>query len=875
MLKETVKYAQVAGVKVDKGRKSYFGTLHILAHHLLFCAEGSNTEIWISYSTVQSVDRKAPSAQGLHSICVTCRNFQFVRLHIANERDATEVFASLQRLINIMTIEQTYAFSYQPAKPYPAGAKWRMFDPAKEFARLGVNTLTDQWRFTTLNENYEFSPTYPRCMVVPAKISDNVLRYTGKFRSKARIPALSYLHRPNMASITRSSQPLVGLKQNRSIQDEKLVEAIFSSCIKTRNASSAAASASTNLIVDARPTANAMAQTALGAGTESVENYRDCQIVFLGIDNIHVVRDSLYKLTAVMNSVETGPVPKAQLHKSGWLKHIRHILDGSATMVKQVHLQNSHVLVHCSDGWDRTAQLCSLAEICLDPYYRTIEGFAVLIEKEWISFGHKFRDRCGHLSRDSNSQPSHAASVGAQLQAARRNVSNSLTSVAKGFFAKNIGGLSFGAAAAPSLAPSPVPLGTNTLGSSPTLPSRSSTHSPAFASGSNDPNSSQGQEPLASVETAVPNSVAPREVSPVFTQFLDCVYQLWTQFPTHFEFSERLLSALHLHVYACQYGNFLFNCERELLTYRVPQTGKDIENATNSVWNHILHGNTDEYLNPLYVPPAGRLEQTASFTQGAVGAGTGPTAAAGSRPGAPGTVSPDGIVLYPSTANLKYWAGLCLREEEIEMDREPAPFAAKASASDEEESPIDPGDDTDDGVFVPLTVPSLSHEATAVSSNSPSPRAPRSLQPTLSASPRPPASPSQRTSATDRQKSPARPLQAFYTNPWGSPDAFLSSDDGDVEDVLASPVPPLVAKESLTDLIMEAIDDDKPDPPPPARSPYMAPASPRIADKAGRTAEASNHSLDDRKHAAASPPKLPPKEPVNMPHPLWVDPESG
>jgi len=35
------------------------------------------------------------------------------------------------------------------------------------------------------------------------------------------------------------------------------------------------------------------------------------------------------------------------------------------------------VLVHCSDGWDRTAQTCSLASIMLDPYYRTIEGFQV------------------------------------------------------------------------------------------------------------------------------------------------------------------------------------------------------------------------------------------------------------------------------------------------------------------------------------------------------------------------------------------------------------------------------------------------------------------------------------------------------------------
>lgn len=37
------------------------------------------------------------------------------------------------------------------------------------------------------------------------------------------------------------------------------------------------------------------------------------------------------------------------------------------------------VLVHCSDGWDRTAQVCSVACVLLDPYYRTLRGFMVAV----------------------------------------------------------------------------------------------------------------------------------------------------------------------------------------------------------------------------------------------------------------------------------------------------------------------------------------------------------------------------------------------------------------------------------------------------------------------------------------------------------------
>ena len=42
-----------------------------------------------------------------------------------------------------------------------------------------------------------------------------------------------------------------------------------------------------------------------------------------------------------------------------------------------IERQKSSVVVHCTDGWDRTAQMSSLAMLMLDPYYRTIRGFEV------------------------------------------------------------------------------------------------------------------------------------------------------------------------------------------------------------------------------------------------------------------------------------------------------------------------------------------------------------------------------------------------------------------------------------------------------------------------------------------------------------------
>ena len=63
----------------------------------------------------------------------------------------------------------------------------------------------------------------------------------------------------------------------------------------------------------------------------------------------------------------------AALADSGWYDLIYGILSGARSIASNL-LKGINCVVHCSDGWDRTAQLCALAEILLDPYYRTMEG---------------------------------------------------------------------------------------------------------------------------------------------------------------------------------------------------------------------------------------------------------------------------------------------------------------------------------------------------------------------------------------------------------------------------------------------------------------------------------------------------------------------
>lgn len=446
------------------------GTLYLTATHLIFVNPDAKKETWILHMHIASVEKLQLTTAG-SPLQIKCKTFLCVTFVIPRERDCHDIYTTLVQLSQPVNIEDLYCFHYTSCnEEMSKNVGWNFFDLQAEYQRMSAPN--NYWCLTTINKEYEICDTYPRYLYVPSTVTTPVLVGSSRFRSKGRLPVLSYLHK-NHAVICRCSQPLSGFSA-RCVEDEQMLN-----CILCANPTS-----KFMFVVDTRPRINAMANKAAGKGYENESFYENIKFHFQGIENIHAMRNSLNKLIDTcemkvpsMNAFLNG------LESSGWLKHIKAILDTSVFITRAVE-DGISVLVHCSDGWDRTAQTCSIASLLLDPFYRTLQGFQSLIEKEWLAFGHKFTDRCGFLQGD------------------------------------------------------------------------------------------------------------PKEVSPVFTQFVDCVWQLMHQFPSAFQFNERFLLTLHDHVYSCQFGTFIGNCEKDRLDLRLSE-------RTYSLWGYMAH-HMREYLNPLY-----------------------------------------------------------------------------------------------------------------------------------------------------------------------------------------------------------------------------------------------------------------------------------
>ncbi|KAG8390530.1 hypothetical protein BUALT_Bualt01G0093100 [Buddleja alternifolia] len=567
------------------------GTLFVTNFRLLFLSDGSRSIIGLGTIPLATIEKfskiatklpsvpkqvdKTPSQRLLQVIGKDMRIIVFGFRPRTKQRRA--VYDALLRCARPSRLWDLYAFASGPSSFSNTNPKVRLLN---EYFRLlglgsyhassktiedGLFTLSNEWwRISSVNSNYAMSPTYPFALLVPNSISDVEIQQACTFRARYRLPVISWCHPGTGAVLARSSQPLVGLMMNmRSNADEKLVGALWTKLagIKERRRKL--------YIADARPRKNALANGAMGGGSESSANYSQSEIVFFGIDNIHAMRESLARLRDYVDThgatssdgmssflrhggwtwgggnLSSMSASVSTLGDSGWLIHVQSVLAGSAWIAARVAMESATVLVHCSDGWDRTTQLVSLASLLLDPYYRTIKGFQALVEKDWLAFGHPFSDRLGIPTVSGND-----------------SLPGELTKQAS-------------------------------TGSIPSSPMRQSSSSQS------------------------PSSHAQNNCSPIFLQWVDCVSQLLRMYPFAFEFSSVFLVDLVDCVLSCRFGNFFCNSEKER-----QQAG--VYDACGCLWMYLAdlrasdgrsHVHYNHFYEPLkfegpLLPPAAALAPT-------------------------------------------------------------------------------------------------------------------------------------------------------------------------------------------------------------------------------------------------------------------------
>ncbi|ETI46942.1 hypothetical protein F443_08746 [Phytophthora nicotianae P1569] len=310
--------------------------------------------------------------------------------------DVTRLLPALNRHAYVDTPLNLFAFTSIGAMQEDLQGH-ALYDLYEDFARMGV-ALRDgssPYRVTELNASFSMCPTYPRELVVPAAASDSEVGAVASFRSKGRLPVCSYVHAQNGAALWRCAQPKRGILHTQNPADEQYLLHI------ARAASSSYSGSPTRRIwiADCRPELNARVNNLTGGGTES-GNLAHARVTFLNIGNIHAMRESIEAVrglggfTAPTNNTESMDLSwGSRVEDTKWLSHVRRVLSGALQVARAMEAQATTVVVHCSDGWDRTAQLCGLAQLLIDAHYRTRRGFLEVIEKEWVRAGHKFQDR--------------------------------------------------------------------------------------------------------------------------------------------------------------------------------------------------------------------------------------------------------------------------------------------------------------------------------------------------------------------------------------------------------------------------------------------------------------------------------------------------
>lgn len=275
---------------------------------------------------------------------------------------------------------------------------YKIYNEKCEYARQGI----EYNKFiisTEINKNFTICDSYPETtylIVNNQKVNIVTYKQAAYYHLKNRYPTLCYYYEKTKGSIWRTS-----LNKEGKLYQENIYDKLIST-----------------LLVEFSGIKQIIDVSENGLSIEYDNNQKIIiSFPFPHLDDIEIINDSYIKLRNVLlknkKSITVTPILDddfslligteldnlysntnfyTEIEKTGWFKLIYQIITTSISIYKCV-IMGMGVIIRCGEGKDVCLVLTSLASLFLDDYYRTLFGFIILIEKEFVSFGHPFKNR--------------------------------------------------------------------------------------------------------------------------------------------------------------------------------------------------------------------------------------------------------------------------------------------------------------------------------------------------------------------------------------------------------------------------------------------------------------------------------------------------
>uniref|UniRef100_A0A671SLQ0 Myotubularin-related protein 5-like n=1 Tax=Sinocyclocheilus anshuiensis TaxID=1608454 RepID=A0A671SLQ0_9TELE len=308
----------------------------------------------------------------------------------------------------------------------------------RDYQRLGLGTLSNSltrsknepFRIATVNRMYTVCRSYPGLLIVPQSIPDSTIQRICRCYRHNRFPVVCWRNSRTKAVLLRSAglhaKGVVGFFKSPNAPTAGQTELIarspsvndlhwslffpgkWGSIRGSGRLSTYNPDVGNRLAEKESPQANGgpsetyflRQQRAylyiIGDKSQLKDSFQQWEVLPIEVFDVRQVKNSFKKLMKACVPSSSNTEPNMTFHRcleeSEWMNLLHRVLQVSVLVVELLDTGSS-VMVSLEDGWDVTTQVVSLVQLLSDPYYRTIDGFRLLVEKEWLSFGHRFSHR--------------------------------------------------------------------------------------------------------------------------------------------------------------------------------------------------------------------------------------------------------------------------------------------------------------------------------------------------------------------------------------------------------------------------------------------------------------------------------------------------